>query len=91
MKCPKCGGGVTVSFPRDFGFVHRCNCCGKEWNSRKAVDPVGFLRLIDAAKQRDVFMGHAASRPFFRIKLIAAIESYLSGDPAPLKEMAGDK
>lgn len=54
MKCPKCGGGVTVSFPRDFGFVHRCNCCGKEWNSRKAVDPLIYEQALRIAAKENI-------------------------------------
>jgi hypothetical protein len=50
-----------------------------------------LLALMEKAKIREAFTGHLASRAIFRENLVDAIESYLSGDPGPLKKLAGDK
>jgi hypothetical protein len=100
MVCPKCGGSVTVSYPRDFGFVHCCNCCAKEWNSRKAIDPIELLRLIKKVEKArfrilaDIIYRNGSERAKGHetgiLKGLEVIKSALTGDPSALKKLAGE-
>lgn len=44
------------------------------------IDPAELLRLIEKAK----------NRYHFGLEILHATESYLSGDPEPLKKLAGE-
>jgi hypothetical protein len=87
MKCPECGkedkGRVECQDP-DIGteFAYFCTC-GHEWGHVRAIDPAVLLDLVKGARKRgqNVFIGKS--------HFLNAICSCLSGNPGPLKALAG--
>lgn len=87
MKCPRC---LKREMEQDMEMESAiCPLCEYEIDTDNFIDPAVLLGLIEKAQQRDVFMGHLASRSMFRARLLDSIKSYLSGDHKPLKKLAG--
>lgn len=91
MICPECESGLTTHFDLSGGLDHEeylCDSCGAAWDFHHLLDSAELLRLIEKVDTPEW-----ETFPFLYAvpirKLLNAIKSYLSGDPKPLKKLAG--
>jgi hypothetical protein len=90
MKCPKCGS-EALQHDRWFeGYISLCLDCGEFFNERDSIDPAELLRLIEKVLIKHEFFAEGRGEYCAgRYETLVQIKHYLSGDPEPLKKLAG--